>query len=133
MANKKAEKVLIRALDMFGLRGSRWCQGEEEIAPGETGEKHGKELTFKQGAYCSIGAIYKVDGRTAPSGADDLLADSIRELYPKFDEESSTYTIIDFNDDEKRSFTDIRRVFQRAIEMARGKNGKSKDSDDHHR
>lgn len=100
----KPSVLLTRALALFGSRGQRWCQGHMHI---------GKDKKYPNGAYCSIGAISKIN-TSNQFKARDFLEQAIREQLGHF-----CPSIILYNDARDRTFSEIRVVFRRAIAIAK--------------
>jgi hypothetical protein len=86
--------VLVLALEMLGERGEHWLKGD-------FGDSNGK--------YCMVGAVFAA--RQMLKTTDDMC---IRYLENAVGRES----VITFNDRKCRKFSDVRKMFNRAISMS---------------
>lgn len=115
----KPSTLLKRALALFGSRGGRWVKGEFEVSPGEWNEDPitGGRKKFKNGAYCSIGAIEHID---TPNEKDAkvFLVKAVLNADEEYQEFIGQGRVIDFNDRPYTTFKDVRALFKKAIKLA---------------
>ena len=127
---------LKRSLTLF-KNGARWVTGVEVIDPGRSvwrEDKNGieKELVFKDGAFCSVGAIRHIDGpgeelaaktlaAVAAGSGSDLDIDKTWNgveyteiTIDQFDINNAFADIASWNDDQLK-FTPIKTKFNQAI------------------
>jgi hypothetical protein len=113
----KPSTLLARSLALF-KSGKRWVQSEEEVTPGGTGRVRGKNhVEFPDGAFCAIGAVREVNTDRESEAAHYLaLVIDPERMAGGGDAES---VITEWNDDNKRSFGQVKKMFQKAIKLAK--------------
>jgi len=110
--NPKPSTLLRHALYLFGPKGERWIQDEYHISPGNYEE-------YPEGAFCAVGMMNEINTNNEDI-AIGYLAKAIDKSF-KFDNEDGDNgddTVIGFNDTKYRSFSDIKKIFNKAIKMA---------------
>lgn len=105
----KPSVLLTRALVLFGPRGQRWCQHTMRIPK----DREYKGKSYPNGAYCSLGALTKINTSNRPK-AQEFLRQAIQKQRGYHDG-----NIILYNDAPSRTFSGIRAVFRRAIALAK--------------
>jgi hypothetical protein len=127
MASPKPSELLARSLKLFGPNGEKWVQEEAEVSRGGEGMVRNDTVYFPQGAFCSIGAIEKVNTQNEYEAKRFLILAIDRKKPSKFECEDvhvrygapNVSDITDWNDESTRTFDQVRRKFLKAIRLAK--------------